>query len=158
MTTSSANEGHDDPPPYSPPPPVLRTRIAKELGLHALYHSSYDTKILCVQRFVRLFAFGGSTLILALYLSEVGISDARIGLFMSLTLFGDVFISFTLTLVADGLGRRRVLALGALLMSVSGVIFGLTGNFWLLLAAAIIGVISPRYASCVYSMKLCTSL
>ncbi|KIW82614.1 hypothetical protein Z517_05641 [Fonsecaea pedrosoi CBS 271.37] len=115
----------------------------KEIGLVTLYHSPFDTKILIFQRFVRLFAYGGSTLILASYLSDLGNEDARIGLFMTLTLIGDVFISFLLTLVADQLGRRWILVLGAALMSASGVVFALSGNYWVLLAGAILGVISP---------------
>ncbi|KAL6242115.1 hypothetical protein RBB50_011027 [Rhinocladiella similis] len=117
--------------------------MLKELGLVTLFHASTDTKILILQRFIRLFAYGGSTLLLASYLSDLGIADARIGLFMTLTLVGDVFISFLLTLVADQLGRRWILVLGAALMSVAGVVFGLSGNYWVLLAGAIIGVISP---------------
>lgn len=120
-------------------------RVLEELGLLSIYKSPTDTKLLCVQRFVRLFAYGGSTLILASYLSALGISDRRIGLFMTLTLVGDVVISFFLTLFADALGRKAILALGAALMTVSGIVFGLSGNFWVLLAAAIFGVISPRY-------------
>lgn len=119
--------------------------LLNELGLVTLYRAPADTKILILQRFVRLFAYGGSTLILASYLSDLGVSDARIGLFMTLTLIGDVFISFLLTLIADGLGRRWILVLGAALMSASGVVFGLSGNYWVLLAGAIVGVISPRY-------------
>lgn len=119
--------------------------FVKEIGLVALFRAPADTQILILQRFVRLFAYGGSTLILASYLSALGNPSARIGLFMTLTLVGDVFISFVLTLVADGLGRRAILVMGAALMSVSGVVFALSGNFWVLLAAAIVGIISPRY-------------
>lgn len=121
------------------------TKVLEELGLVSIYKSPLDTKLLCMQRFVRLFAYGGSTLILVSYLSELGISYSKTGLFMTLTLIGDVLISFCLTLVADGLGRKTILALGAALMAGSGVIFGLSGNYWVLLAAAIFGVISPRY-------------
>lgn len=121
----------------------LPSRAAKEIGLVALYDSSKDAKLLILQRFVRLFAYGSSTLILALYLSALGISDTKIGLFMTLTLVGDILISFGLTLTADWLGRRRVLALGALMVTFSGVVFATVGNFWGLLAGAIIGVISP---------------
>ena len=120
------------------------TKILEELGLVSIYNSPVDTKLLCIQRFVRLFAYGGSTLILVSYLSELGITYTKIGLFMTLTLWGDVLISFCLTLVADGLGRKTILALGAALMAGSGVIFGLSGNYWVLLAAAIFGIISPR--------------
>ncbi|MCJ1450164.1 hypothetical protein MMC28_000493 [Mycoblastus sanguinarius] len=121
----------------------LLSRVAAELGVFSVAQSSRDTKLLCLQRFTRLFAYGASTLILALYLSSLGTSDARIGLFMTLTLLGDVVISFLLTLVADGLGRRRILVLGAALMSASGVVFSLSGNYWVLVAASIFGVISP---------------
>ena len=123
----------------------LLSTAAEELGVFSIAQSSRDTKLLCLQRFTRLSAYGASTLILALYLSSLGTSDARIGLFMTLTLLGDVIISFLLTLVADGLGRRRILILGAALMSASGVTFVLSGNYWVLVVASIIGVISPRY-------------
>lgn len=123
---------------------TLLSKLGEELGVYSILHSSRDTKLLCLQRFTRLFAYGASTLILALYLSSLGSSDARIGLFMTLTLLGDVVISFLLTLVADGLGRRRILVLGAALMSASGVIFAISGNYWILVAASIFGVISPR--------------
>lgn len=116
-----------------------------ELGLITMWNSSRDVKFLCAQRFVRLFAYGGSTLILVSYLSAIGIPDDRIGLFMTLTLVGDVVISFFLTLFADAMGRKAVLALGSLLMAASGIVFALTGNYWILLAAAVFGVISPRY-------------
>lgn len=63
---------------------------------------------------------------------------------MSLTLVGDV-ISFALTLLADGVGRKIILGGGALLMVMSGVVFASTGNFWCLLAASVFGVISPKF-------------
>ncbi|KAL8732271.1 MAG: hypothetical protein Q9166_002843 [cf. Caloplaca sp. 2 TL-2023] len=117
--------------------------LTNELGLYSILGSSRDSKLLCLQRFVRLFAYGASTLILALYLSSLDVSDEKIGLFMSMTLWGDVVISFILTLFADGLGRRRVLMLGAALMTTSGLVFAFSGNYWVLVAASILGVISP---------------
>lgn len=131
----------DDPPPK---PVKYLSRVLEELGLVSMYKSPLDTKLLCLQRFVRLFAYGASTLILVAYLAALGHGESRIGLFMALTLGGDTIISFFLTLIADGLGRKAILALGALLMAASGVVFGLSGNYWVLLAAAIFGVISPR--------------
>ncbi|GAB7352711.1 hypothetical protein MBLNU459_g3067t2 [Dothideomycetes sp. NU459] len=127
----------------TPSRPHVHVRILDEVGLISLYHSPLDTKLLCLQRFVRFLAYGGSTLILATYLSELGNSDGQIGLFMTLTLVGDVVISFLLTLFADGLGRKAVLAVGSLLMAASGVVFGYSDNFLALLFAAILGVISP---------------
>lgn len=119
-------------------------KALEELGLVSLWSSPRDTKVLCSQRFVRMFAYGGSTLILVAFLNELGISKTAIGLFMTLTLLGDVLISFVLTLFADALGRKAILVLGASLMAGSGVIFALFGSYWILLLAAILGVISPR--------------
>lgn len=121
------------------------SKVVEELGLRSIYNSPIDTKLLYTQRFVRLFAYGGSTLILVLYLRELEIPETEIGLFMTLTLFGDVIISFFLTLFADALGRRTILMAGAALMSASGVLFATNSNYWVLLAAAIFGVISPKY-------------
>lgn len=121
-------------------------KALEELGLVSLWTSTIDTKLLCIQRFVRLFAYGGSTLILVAYLSALEISKTKIGLFMTLTLVGDTMISFALTLFADALGRKAILSLGAVLMAVSGIVFALFGNYWVLLISAIVGVISPRYA------------
>lgn len=119
-------------------------KVLDELGLVSVYRSTFDTKLLIIQRFVRLFAYGGSTLILVAFLRAIGNSDAEIGIFMTLTLAGDILISFFLTLVADALGRKFILIVGAALMSVSGIVFALSSNYWILLSAATIGVISPN--------------
>jgi predicted MFS family arabinose efflux permease len=124
--------------------PSYAVKILEEFGLVSLYQSSGDVKLLCLQRFVRLFAYGGSTLVLVTYLETLDISKTRIGLFMTLTMAGDVLISFLLTLFADGIGRKAILALGAVLMAASGVVFALSNNYWVLLSAAVFGVISPR--------------
>jgi len=102
-----------------------------------------DVYILILARFIRLVAYGAVALILALYFQELGFTDAHIGLFMSLTLLGDVFISLLLTLVADSIGRRTILLGGAIAMATSGAVFATTSNYIALLSAAIIGVISP---------------
>lgn len=119
--------------------------LCDELEILSLLRSSVDVKLLCLQRFVRLFAYGSSTLVLVLYLQALGITKTRIGSFMALTLAGDVCISLVLTLVADRIGRKTILALGAVLMSGSGVVFAVSENYWFLLAAAVFGVISPRW-------------
>ncbi|MCJ1433532.1 hypothetical protein MMC27_002895 [Xylographa pallens] len=126
--------------------PSLLSHLTTELGLRSIYHSPRDTKLLCLQRFVRLSAFGLSTLILVLHLSGLGISDARIGLFMTLTLLGDVASTSCLAILADGLGRRTTLMLAAALMSASGAVFALSGSYWALVAASVLGIMSPSGA------------
>lgn len=102
-----------------------------------------DFKILFTTRIVRLFCYGFLSLILALYLVQVGLTEQQIGLLFSLTLAGDAGVSLWLTTSADRFGRRRTLQIGALLMLGAGLVFILTNNIVLLMAAAIIGVISP---------------
>ncbi|KAK2609354.1 hypothetical protein QQS21_002135 [Conoideocrella luteorostrata] len=120
------------------------TTVLQHLGLLAVYRSSLDIKLLLLQRLARLFAYGTTALILVSHLQALGHSRAQSGLFMTLTLVGDTLISFILTLTADKVGRRNILALGAILMSISGIIFAIFESYWLLLAAAILGVISPN--------------
>ncbi|KDQ10460.1 hypothetical protein BOTBODRAFT_147679 [Botryobasidium botryosum FD-172 SS1] len=113
------------------------------IGLHTFVHSSADTKLLLVQRFIRIFAYGQSTLILALFFKQLGWTDARKGVFMTTALFVDVPVAFLMTLFADSLGRRRTLRLAALMMTGGGVAFVLASNYWVLLIAATAGLISP---------------
>ncbi|KAK5096878.1 hypothetical protein LTS08_007368 [Lithohypha guttulata] len=65
---------------------TIFTNVYREIGLKAYVESARDVKILCLQRFVRLTAYGASTLILVLYLVDLGNSVSRTGLFMTLTL------------------------------------------------------------------------
>ncbi|GAB7353423.1 hypothetical protein MBLNU459_g3894t1 [Dothideomycetes sp. NU459] len=120
------------------------SRLADELGITSLMASPRDVWLILLTRTVRMCAYGSSTLILALFLSAQGHSDAQIGLFMTLTLAGDVLVSLALTFVADALGRRRILLLGALLMVFSGAAFATAGaSYAVLLFAAVVGVVSP---------------
>jgi MFS family permease len=105
--------------------------------------SKPDIPLLFTTRVVRLFCYGFLSVVLALYLAEAGLTEKQIGLLFTLTLAGDAGISLWLTTSADRFGRRRTLLVGALLMVGAGVVFILTKNPLLLLAAAIIGVISP---------------
>lgn len=99
--------------------------------------------LLFLTRILRLFAFGLISVFLVLYLTSLGFSAGEVGLLLSLTLIGDTLISLWITVNTDRIGRRRMLILGALLMAGAGVVFALTDNYWLLLVAAAIGVISP---------------
>lgn len=102
-----------------------------------------DIALLYATRIIRLFCYGFLSVVLALYLVQVGLDEKQVGLLLSLTLAGDAGISLWLTTSADRFGRKRTLMVGALLMIGAGVLFLLTQNFVALMAAAIIGVISP---------------
>jgi len=102
-----------------------------------------DGSILFGTRIIRMFAYGLLSVVLVLYLVQLGLSARLIGLLLSLTLIGDAAISLWLTTTADRAGRCRILIAGAGLMLFAGLLFALTDRVELLLIAAIIGVISP---------------
>lgn len=116
--------------------------LYKEFGLRSLHSTGRDAYLIILSRCTRMLAYGTNSLILALFFSALEFSDEYIGLFMTLTLLGDVLLSLSLTLVADRVGRRRILFCGSLLMVLSGMIFAFAENFWILLFAAVVGVIS----------------
>jgi MFS family permease len=102
-----------------------------------------DVVLLFSTRILRLFAYGFVSVVLALYLAQVGFGSGQIGLIFTLALAGDAAISLWLTTSADRFGRRRTLIIGALLMILAGIVFTLARNWAVLAVAAIIGVISP---------------
>jgi MFS family permease len=102
-----------------------------------------DGRLLFVTRFVRLFAYGAVSVVLVLYLVSLGLSESATGLLFTATLLGDTLVSVWLTTRADRFGRRRMLIIGAALMTAAGVVFAVTHRYWLLVVAGTIGVISP---------------
>ena len=109
----------------------------------ALRSLTPDGCLLLMTRFTRLFAYGSLSVILVLYLVALGLNESQTGLLLSLTLAGDVVVSLFLTTWADRIGRRRMLVVGAALMAGAGVAFACTHNFFFLVLAGTIGVISP---------------
>lgn len=102
-----------------------------------------DMRVLFASRLLRMFAYGMLGVVLVLFLVRVGLDGGRIGLLLSLTLFGDVAISLWLAAHADRWGRRKTLVAGAVLMALGGAGMALSENFLVLVVAATIGVISP---------------
>jgi len=120
-------------------------RFFDSIGLITVHRSPVDAKLILVQRFVRVFGYGLVALSFAAYLSALGFSDTQIGVFFGLTLVGDFFMVLFLTQFAHVIGLKVVLVVGAALMTMSGLVFTFSGSYWVLLAAAIFGVLSPRW-------------
>jgi MFS family permease len=129
-------------------PPTVISRISDFVGITSLNSIGRDAYIIIALRSLRMFTAGIPSLILALFFSSLKFPDSRIGLFMTLTLLGDVILSLLFTLVADKLGRRRILFMGSIMMAGSGVVFALSESFWILLIAAVFGIISVTGADC----------
>jgi MFS family permease len=111
--------------------------------LQALRTLTADGRLLMLTRVVRLLAYGCLSVVFALYLAALGLTDRQIGLVLTLTLVGDTILSLWITTVADRLGRRRMLMLGAGLMVFAGLVFGVSNHLVLLMLAAFVGTMSP---------------
>ena len=109
----------------------------------ALRTLTTDAWLLFVTRFTRLFAYGSLSVVLVFYLVSLGLSEPQTGLVLTLTLAGDLAVSLYLTTRADRIGRRRMLVVGAILMTLAGLAFAFTSNLIYLIVAGTIGVISP---------------
>lgn len=109
----------------------------------ALRSLSADGRLLLFTRALRMFAFGFLSVMLALYLHTVGFDEVGIGVVLSLTLVGDAVIALAISIGADRWGRRRTLSLSAWLMILAGVMLALTTEPALIIAAALIGTLSP---------------
>ncbi|KAG0145255.1 hypothetical protein CROQUDRAFT_658936 [Cronartium quercuum f. sp. fusiforme G11] len=122
------------------------SQLAHELGWIEFTRSSskWDIGLSYSSRLIRLFGFGLVSPILIIYLNtSLGISNRNIGLFLTMTLWGDVLLSLLVTWSADKIGRRNMLAIGSILMAIAGVVFATSSSFYTLLLVAVIGVISP---------------
>jgi MFS family permease len=111
--------------------------------LQAVRTLTADGRLLMLTRVVRLLAYGCLSVVFALYLAALGLTDQQIGLVLTLTLVGDAVLSLWIATVADRLGRRRMLMLGAGLMVFAGLTFGVFSHLVLLLPAAFVGTMSP---------------
>jgi MFS family permease len=114
-----------------------------DLNAQRLPRLTRDAWLLFATRFIRLLAYGALSVVLVFYLVGLGLSEAQTGLLLTSTLIGDTVVSLLLTTRADRIGRRRMLVIGAALMTAAGLVFASTGNWWLLVLAGTIGVISP---------------
>jgi len=124
-------------PPAAPPDAIDGGLVASLLGLDR------NGRLLFAMRTLRMFGYGFLAVALVLYLDAQGLDGWVVGVVLSLTLVGDTVVSLWLTTHADRLGRRRVLIVGAILMTLAGIVFALTDWVPLLILAGTIGVISP---------------
>lgn len=104
---------------------------------------SKDGWLLFVTCGVRSFAYGFLSVVLGLYLAALGFEAGAIGIVFTAALAGGAVMTVVLTTIADRLGRRRILVVGAVLMALAGAVFAITDNLILLAVAAILGTISP---------------
>mmetsp|Transcript_27229 Transcript_27229/g.68730 ORF Transcript_27229/g.68730 Transcript_27229/m.68730 type:complete len:480 (+) Transcript_27229:76-1515(+) len=125
------------------PPSVTAPLLAERDAPAPARGSKRDVALSFVGKGVRMFSYGAIAPIFFSFLKGGGLSEQRIGVLLTAILLGDLVITLWLTTRADGLGRRKVLMVSALLKIFSGVVFATTSKFYLLVLAGVIGVISP---------------
>ena len=103
---------------------------------------SADGKKLLAARVLRSFAYGYLTVILAVYLDQLGLDGLGIGVVLTAAIGGSAVMTIFWSRLADRYGRRRTLATMAALMAAGGGLFAIGGSFWLLLLGAFTGTIS----------------
>src|SRR5712692_7482045 len=90
---------------------------------------SSDGRFIVAARAVRTFAYGYLSVLLGVYLEEVGLAPWQIGTVLTATLASSAGLTVVFSLLADRYGRRRMLALSALLMAVAGAVFATASRY-----------------------------
>ena len=103
---------------------------------------SPDGRKLLFARALRTFAYGYLSVILGVYLDQLGLDATRIGVVLAAAIGGSAAMTIIWSLLADRYGRRRTVATMAVLMTAGGLLFGLTDSYAVLLVAAFTGTIS----------------
>jgi MFS family permease len=102
-----------------------------------------DAAVLLQTRGIRAFGDGLVSVVLSAYLLAVGLSSARIGIIVSVTLLGSAALTLAVGLRANAFPRRRLLQLVSVLMMATGIGFALFTGFWPLALVGMIGTLNP---------------
>ena len=92
---------------------------------------------------MRAFADGFVSLLLPVYLLELGFGTFAIGSIITSTLLGSALLTFWIGIVAHKYQRRSMLRSACLLMMATGSAFALSTDYWPLLVVAFIGTMNP---------------
>src|SRR3990170_2678317 len=90
----------------------------------------------------RAFGFGLNSVVLGLYLVELGLDAAAVGAVLSAALVGTTLLTLIIAIFGDRLGRRRVLATGGALMLLSLFVPLVGANPLLLVLIALSGMVA----------------
>jgi MFS family permease len=104
--------------------------------------SSHVRRLLLV-RSLRAFGDGFVSLLLPLYLIELGLGPFQVGAITAGTLLGSGALTLAIGLGAYRFRLRSLLLCATLMMAATGLGFAITTNFWPLLVIAVIGTLNP---------------
>jgi predicted MFS family arabinose efflux permease len=103
-----------------------------------------DARRILAAQGLRAAAYGFSSILLGVSLEAGGWNSGQVGMVLGAILVGTAALSFVAGSVGDRVGRRRFYALLFLGLSVSGLAFGLTDRFWVLILVALMGTMSTE--------------
>ncbi|HZD11990.1 MAG TPA: MFS transporter, partial [Candidatus Binatus sp.] len=103
---------------------------------------TWDGRIILLEKAVRTVPYGFLLVLFPIYLAQLNFNGFEIGVVLTLTVSTSAFYTFTASLVADRLGRRRILIIFALMDALAGAILFLSAAWWAPVAAGIIGNMS----------------
>ena len=92
---------------------------------------------------LRAFGDGFVSLLLPVYLLDLGFSALQVGIIATATLLGSGALTLAVGLHAHRYQHRTLLLAAAGLMAATGLGFAAVGDFWPLLAIAIVGTLNP---------------
>ncbi|NKN10586.1 MFS transporter [Rhizobium laguerreae] len=103
---------------------------------------SADAWWILIARILRSAAYGALATVLSIHLERIGLEAVEVGAVLTSALVGSLAANIIWSLTADRFGRRRTVVVMALVMAVSGFIFAITNEVWLLVITAFAGTIS----------------
>jgi predicted MFS family arabinose efflux permease len=101
-----------------------------------------DVRRILLAQALRAFAYGFGAILLGVSLEASGWSSGRVGLLLTAIVAGTAIMSVAVGTLGDRIGRRCFYLALFLGLSLSGVVFALTDNFWLLALVALCGALS----------------
>jgi MFS family permease len=105
--------------------------------------ASRDALRILAARALRGFADGFASLLLPIYLLELGFGALAIGAIVTSTLIGTALLTLWIGFAANRHSRRGLLLAAGLLMAATGAGFAAVEAFWPLLVIAFIGTLNP---------------
>lgn len=103
---------------------------------------SRDGKLIILARGLRILAQGFLAVLLVIYLRKIGFSLVQTGTLLSIGVAGSAILALAVSLIAEKVGRRRLLVIFALLSAASGLALILSDSFLLLALFAFLGSIT----------------
>jgi MFS family permease len=104
---------------------------------------SKDARLILAARALRAFADGFVSVLLPVYLLELGFSVIAIGAIITATLIGSALLTLWVGIYAHRHKRRLMLLAACILMAATGAGFALSSHFWPLLIIAFVGTLNP---------------